>query len=350
MVLSDQILNFVTAEELRRHGAELTIAETHQAVEAAWQDIRSGAAMGGKAVLSLPEAEFWSQPDFIGYRESFASERLGWKLSSLYSVNPRFGGVKIIGANAFNRRRGLPRSTSTYLLLEKTTLRPIAIFDGTGLSAARTGTYASLILDTFVETPMKISVFLFGTGPVARSVIDCLSLTGAERIERIFIRSRLPENAIRFVDATAPSTPITLIPAEDNASLAECAFVITATNAREPVFEDHELARDVATLHLGGDEVPGAYLKRALRTGTVICDDLKTVSRRNSQSVSLYFSRKGLSLETTGPLLGIGELSAPTGWQDSRPGPVCVTCVGLPMLDLYAAEATWTKLLKARGQ
>ncbi|WP_065376457.1 ornithine cyclodeaminase [Ensifer adhaerens] len=349
MTLHEPVLNVVSTEELRRLGAELSVAETHEAVEAAWRDIRRGSSIGGKAVLSLPEDEFWAMPEFMGKRESFAAERLGWKLSSLYSVNPRFGGVKIIGANAYNRRRGLPRSTSTYLLLDKTTLRPVAIFDGTALSAARTGTYASLVLETFVETPMKISVFLFGAGPVARSAIDCLSLTATEHIERIFIRSRFPESAARLAEAAASSTQIALVPVADNAALVECAFVVTATNAREPIFEDHELARDAATLHLGGDEIPEAYLKRALRTGTVICDDLKTVSRRNSQSVSLYFSRRGLSLETAGPLLGIGEMSAPTGWQDSGPGPVCVTCVGLPMLDLYVAEATWEKLLKARG-
>lgn len=349
MTLHNPVLSVVSSEELRRLDAVLTVSETHDAVDDAWRDIRSGSAIGGKAVLSLCEDDFWAMPEFEAERESFASERLGWKLSSLYSVNPRFGGVKIIGANAFNRRRGLPRSTSTYLLLDKTTLRPVAIFDGTALSAARTGTYASLVLETFVETPMKISVFLFGAGPVARSVIDCLSFTGSERIERIFIRSRFPENATQLADAAASSTPIALVPVEDNAALADCAFVITATNSRDPVFDDHELARDAATLHLGGDEIPEAYLKRALRTGTVICDDLKTVSRRNSQSVSLHFSRRGLSLETAGPLLGIGELSAPAGWQGSSPGPVCVTCVGLPMLDLYVAEATWQKLVKARG-
>lgn len=349
MTLYEHALSVISTEELRRLGAELTIAETHTAVESAWRDIRVGAAIGGKAVLSLPEDQFWSLPEFEAERESFASERLGWKLSSLYSVNPRFGGVKIIGANAFNRRRGLPRSTSTYLLLEKTTLRPVAIFDGTSLSAARTGTYASLVLETFVETPMKISVFLFGAGPVARSVIDCLSLTGGERIERIFIRSRFPESAARLADSASSSTRIALVPVEDNAALADCALVVTATNAREPIFQDHELAKDAATLHLGGDEIPDPYLKRVLRTGTVICDDLKTVSRRNSQSISLYFSRRGLSLEAAGPLLGIGEMSAPTGWQGSSSGPVCVTCVGLPMLDLYVAEATWEKFLTRRG-
>lgn len=348
MSLGASMLNVVSTEELRCLGAELTIAETHDAVETAWRDIRNGSSIGGKSVLSLAEDEFWVMPEFAEERSTFCDERLGWKLSSLFSVNPRFGGVKIIGANAFNRRRGLPRSTSTYLLLEKATLRPIAIFDGTALSAARTGTYASLVLRTFISSHSRISVFLFGAGPVARSVIDCLSLTGAHRIERIYIRSKTVESAARLVGSASSSTPIALVPVSDNRNLSNCALVVTASNARGPLFEDCELAENAVSLHLGGDEVPEAYLQRALRSGSVLCDDLKTVSRRNSQSLSLYFSRKGLSLETVGSLLGIDELSSPHQKGGPFPGPVCVTCVGLPMLDLYVAEATWEKLSKAR--
>lgn len=340
-------VNIVSIAELRGLGAELTVSETHEAVDAAWRDIRSGQAIGGKAVLSLPEDDFWAIPEFADFREDFRYERLGWKLSSLFSVNPRYGGVKIIGANAFNRRRGYPRSTSTFMLLDKSTLRPIAILDGTAISAMRTGTYASVVMQLFLQHHAEFSLFLFGAGPVARSVVDCLSLTGAGRLNRIYVRSRTIESAVRFVEETAPTTAVPLIPVGDNAQLCECALVITASNARHPVFEDRELAPDAVTLHLGGNEVPIDYLQRAFRSGTVACDHIATVSRRNSQSLALYFSAKGLSLETIGPLLGVADLSSDITMEQLRPGPVCITCVGLPMLDLYVAEMTWNKYCEA---
>ncbi|HKY82563.1 MAG TPA: hypothetical protein VJM09_13945, partial [Sphingobium sp.] len=68
MTLHEPVLNVVSTEELRRLGAELSVAETHEAVEAAWRDIRRGSSIGGKAVLSLPEDEFWAMPEFMGKR------------------------------------------------------------------------------------------------------------------------------------------------------------------------------------------------------------------------------------------------------------------------------------------
>jgi ornithine cyclodeaminase/alanine dehydrogenase-like protein (mu-crystallin family) len=257
--------------------------------------------------------------------------------------------VKVIGANAFNRRLGLPRSTSTIVLLEKMTMRPVAVLDGTAISARRTGTYASTVFERCFGEGGEVSVFIFGAGPIARDVILCLDHVGSDRIREICVRSRTYEGAASMVAHTQPQTTIPLIPVADNSRLCDCAFVVTASNARQPVFEDGELAADAVTLHLGGDEVPQAYLQRALRTGTLVCDSLAMVSHRRSQSLALHFWRNGLSLETVGPLLGVHELSATQDWYSQPDGPVCITCVGLPMLDLYVAQATYEKYQKARG-
>jgi alanine dehydrogenase len=342
-------ITFVTAAELQAVGAELTTEDIHDAVDNAWREIRSGQAIGGKAVLSLREDDFWKTEQFAPFRESFSDERLGWKLSSLYSVNSRYAGVKIIGANAFNRRLGLPRSTSTFLLLEKFTLRPIVILDGTVLSAVRTGTYASVVAQRCIRSKTGTSVFIFGAGPVARSVVQSLDYALGDKITRFFVRSRTIESARSLTLSLAEETTIPLEPVCDNRSLRECAFVVTASNARYPLFSDEELCPEATTLHLGGDEVPEAYLQRVLRTGLVACDDLQTVSRRNSQSLALHFSRKGLSLEAIGRLIGIKELSSEEDWYEENARPVCVTCVGLPMLDLFVAQAAIDKYARAMG-
>lgn len=335
-------------DELQSKRADLTMAELLETITTAWSDIRAAKAFGGKAVLSLPETDFWERPEFSPFKADFTDQRLGWKLSSLYSVNTEFGAVKIIGANAFNRRLGLPRSTSTIVLLEKMTMRPVAVLDGTAISARRTGTYASTVFERCFRERGEVSVFIFGAGPIARDVILCLDHVGSDKIREIFVRSRTYEGAASMVAHTQPQTTIPLIPVADNSRLCDCAFVVTASNARQPVLEDRELAADAVTLHLGGDEVPQAYLQRALRTGTLVCDSLAMVSHRRSQSLALHFWRNGLSLETAGPLLGVHELSTTQDWYSKPDGPVCITCVGLPMLDLYVAQATYEKYQKAR--
>jgi alanine dehydrogenase len=236
-------ITFVTAAELQAVGAELTTEDIHDAVDNAWREIRSGQAIGGKAVLSLREDDFWKTEQFAPFRESFSDERLGWKLSSLYSVNSRYAGVKIIGANAFNRRLGLPRSTSTFLLLEKFTLRPIVILDGTVLSAVRTGTYASVVAQRCIRSKTGTSVFIFGAGPVARSVVQSLDYALGDKITRFFVRSRTIESARSLTLSLAEETTIPLEPVCDNRSLRECAFVVTASNARYPFLATRNSAR-----------------------------------------------------------------------------------------------------------
>ncbi len=74
----------------------------------------------------------------------------------------------MIGANAFNRLRGLARSNSTFILMEKFSMQPVAIIDATQLSATRTGVYASTVLGLCPMEKDRIDVFLFGAGRLPR--------------------------------------------------------------------------------------------------------------------------------------------------------------------------------------
>lgn len=324
-------------------GAGLAVAEVHDALDQAWTDIQNGRALGHKSVLSLPEEVFWQDAGLETRPVEFAGERLGWKLSCLYGANPDFAGVKVIGANAFNRLLGLRRSRSTYILMEKLTMQPLAIVDATALSAARTGAYASKVLGLCPIETDGITVFLFGAGPIAMAILTSLAERAAPRIARVYLKALRFESATALVASLSVTLPFDLVAVEDNRFLSDADFVVTATNSDKPVFEDDELRRDACLLHLGGDEVPVKTLRRVLRQGQVGCDDLETVSRRNSQSLALQFSRTGSSLEALGPHLGIQELSKTSDWHLQPGTPLSVTCVGLPVLDLYVVAALFQK-------
>lgn len=326
-------------------GCMLSVGEVHAVLDQAWADIRTGQASGAKSVLSLPEASFWKEAGYEVRPSEFSGERLGWKLSCLYGVNPRFAGVKVIGANAFNRMIGLPRSRSTFILMEKFSMQPLAIIDASRLSAARTGAYASLVLRLCLTNAARVEVFLFGAGPIAGAILASLAHSAGERIARVHVKARRLESAKALQAALSSELPFELVAVEDNRSLADADFVITATNSDRPVFADDELKPDACLLHLGGDEVPLETLRRILRQGQLGCDDLQTVSRRNSQSLALQYSRAGTTLEALGPHLGILELSKTEDWRLDRGSPVSVTCVGLPMLDLYVVAALYEKYL-----
>ena len=132
------------------HGV-LDGARLHEVACRAWADIASGTAYGLKSTISVSASEL---PEHKGLKRPVdLPERLGWKLSCLSSVNRTYGSVKIVGANALNRQAGLPRSSSTILLLDKLTMTPLCAMDATDVSAARTASYATVVMERFYSVP-----------------------------------------------------------------------------------------------------------------------------------------------------------------------------------------------------
>ncbi|MBG0511132.1 ornithine cyclodeaminase [Agrobacterium sp. MOPV5] len=331
-----------SATEIARDGALLDGKIIHEVAGKAWDDIARGSTYGTKSVLSITPGEIDRHP--LIKDAGSLEERLGWKLSCLSSVNGRYGAVKIVGANALNRQLGLPRSRSTIVLMDKFTLLPLCLLDGTDISAARTASYATLVLERLLAPRRDVSVFLFGAGPIAEKIILALDRCHGQRVREVLVRSRTVDSAIRLARSLGETVTFDIMPVRDNLDLGRCDFVITASNAMAPVFEASEIG-DAAVLHLGGDETPPAHLERALRCGRVLCDDVAMVSRRGSQSLALHFSRKGTTLEQLGSVLGIRPITAIMDPSEiGQEKPVHITCVGLPMLDLYVAAHVYETL------
>lgn len=308
-------------------------------VRTALRAFRQGDAYGVKAVLEPSPNELWplvgkATDDFYA-----DGERANWKLSALLSVNSTYGVVKIVGSHSYNRQHGIPRSTSTILLYDKLSMRTLAILDGTTLSAQRTGAYASIVVELVLPHREKFSVFLFGAGRVANAVVEDLMAHHPDRIDTLYVRSRTDMGAEDFVAHLATRVSFHIVAVKDLDSLPGCALVITASNADAPVFEAWQIGDDSVVLHLGGDETPAELVRYILEVGTVICDDITTVAHRCSQSLPLFFQRTGRSLELVADDYQIRNI-----WQilDDDVAtyrlPTLVTCVGLPVLDLYLAQ------------
>jgi alanine dehydrogenase len=318
-------------------------------VREALQAVGDGVAYGQKVVLQPKDDELLQLVPASELADRFAGERLNWKLSALVGLNDRYGAVKIVGSNAYNRVLGLPRSRSTILLFDKLTMRPIFIVDGTEISAARTGAYASIVLSFILGERSAASVFLFGAGKVAEKVVLDLQAHHAARVRTLYVMSRTPDSARRFAESLGARVSFPVV-ASEGAELGAAEYVITASNAREPLFAADALADGAVVLHLGGDETPAGFIRRALERGSVFCDDVHSVSHRNSQSLALYFSRAGRRLEDEAARYQVLNL-----WDALRQPrslhrlPALVTCVGLPVLDLYLVQRVF-ELARGRSE
>lgn len=340
--------------ELAAEVPVLSAREVGTLVRRALIDAREGRAYGSKLVVSPVNEELHALIGRGGVADELDGERLNWKLSALIGISERFGSVKLVGSNAYNKLTGAPRSQSTILLFEKLSMRPICMLDGTHISAARTGAYASIITDLFRPGARNLRIFLLGAGAVARCAVLDLAAHIGSRIEKLHIRGRTLASSKHLIEECASLCEFPLQAENDLSAMRECDVVITATNAAQPVFKATDVGPRTVVAHFGGNETPVEFVRTVLARGTVICDDAVCVGRRNSQSLALYFSRQGRSLGEEARELGIvdihPDMSLPLS---ARESPALVTCVGLPALDLYLAQHLYEQTRepsKADGQ
>ncbi|TXE51899.1 ornithine cyclodeaminase [Serratia ureilytica] len=313
-------------------------------------DLSKGICYGTKAVLQPQDSEIFPLIGIESLNERFARERLNWKLNALISANKKYGAVKIVGSNAYNRTKGLARSRSLLVLYDKLTMQPISIMDGTDISNMRTASYASIVAEFAFRECNNFSVFLLGAGCVAEKVIDDLDAHYGDRVSIVYVKSRSIEGAVEFAHNATRRVRFAIQPVNDFDTLKFSDFVITASNARSPVFNDAFLRDDAVILHLGGDETPTDFIARVLKTGTILCDDVEMVCHRGSQSLALFFSRQGRSLSMEAEQYKIHNLWHGLQEKKSKTGPVFITCVGLPVLDLYVAEWVYEESRKFNSQ
>jgi ornithine cyclodeaminase/alanine dehydrogenase-like protein (mu-crystallin family) len=338
----------ISSDDLARTGVALDPRVLHATAARMWADMSEGLTTGKKSVLLPSEPDLWASANYAPFRHRLGDERLGWKLSALSAIGPRLAGVKIVGANATNRFFGIKRSFSTILLLDKFSMRPVCLLEGTDISAARTATYASLVGEVLLRKRDQLNVFLFGGGPIAQSIVLALDGVLGARITRLWVKTRSLESAQALASSLPPMGSV-IEPVADTSKLCQANLIITASNAKHPVFASMDVSSDTVVLHLGGDETPVEFVSRTIEEGTLVCDDPAMVSQRNSQSLALYFSRRDLHLEDHAKALSVLGFSEYVAGKATDIGPTLITCVGLPSLDLYIAEHVYQAYSAAAG-
>ncbi len=172
-------------------------------------------------------------------------------------------GQKLATVSPANPDRGLDRIQAVYVVLDGETLRPLALLDGTELTAIRTPAVSAALVD--VVAPAEASeLVVFGTGPQGIRHVEALhAIRDVRRVTFIGRDAARRERAVADVarlglEARA-GTP-------DDVAGAD--LVVCATTATAPLFADGLVADHATVVAVGSHEprvreLPGALLGRA---------------------------------------------------------------------------------------
>ena len=205
---------------------------------------------------------------------------------SAYLKDMGAAGLKAIGYNLNNPKRGLPTITAVIILNDPATSFPIAILDGTSVTAIRTGAAGGVAAKYLARTSSRV-VGVIGSGVQGRWQVTALN--ELFDLEQIKVYSRSASNRRKYVDEMTKKLGIT-VQAVDNAKAAvvNTDIVVTATPAREPIVKKEWIQPGVHINAIGADE-PGKEEvdPTILMNAKIVVDDYHETMRRGEINVPL---------------------------------------------------------------
>jgi len=176
-------------------------------------------------------------------------------------------GIKVVTLFDDNARLGLPRIQALIALFDATTGSPLAVMDGTAVTAIRTGAASGAATDLLAR-PDSSTLALFGAGAQGRTQLAAVAAVRPIRKARVFDADR--DRAESFAREMGPALGLDVEPARSPAdALRDADVVCTATTSPAPVFSDGDLRPGVHINAVGSyqpavQEVPAETVRRAL--------------------------------------------------------------------------------------
>ncbi|MBP6804489.1 MAG: ornithine cyclodeaminase family protein [Chloroflexi bacterium] len=254
--------------------------------------------------------------------------------------------VKVVSVFPQNAQRGEPVIYGLVMALDAATGRPLAIMEGSSLTAIRTGAASGAATDVLAREDTAVAA-IFGSGVQARTQLEAVCTVRAIREVRIF--SLVPQQAIALAAEMAGQGPIpTNVRVVDKPETAvrNADVICTATTSNTPVFDGLHLTPGA---HING---VGAYLPTmqeidvaTVRRALVVVDSRTAVL---AEAGDLIIPLQNGDIAASHIHAELGEIV--TGLKTGRTDPQQITffkSVGLAAQDAVAARIVLRNALDA---
>jgi ornithine cyclodeaminase len=141
-------------------------------------------------------------------------------------------GVKLVGIQPANPKRGLPIIQGVYVLFDMRIGQPVALLDGAALTTLRTPMISALATDALARDDVR-SLGIIGTGPQAVAHVHAMRVVRPD-IEDVVVAGRTAAHVDRVVDELEAGGET--VHAGSYADAAACDVVCAATRADAALF------------------------------------------------------------------------------------------------------------------
>ncbi|VUT23779.1 MAG: Alanine dehydrogenase [Candidatus Methanolliviera sp. GoM_asphalt] len=202
------------------------------------------------------------------------------------------GGIKWVASFVQNPfKHGLPRSSSLIIINSFETGIPLAIMDGTIISAMRTGAVAGVACKYLANKDAR-TVGMVGAGVIGRTVLMAVKAV-LKDIVQVQIYDLFMERAEKFAKGMQDElkVPVSAVDSAEKA-LSNKDIIMTATPAKKPYVKAPWVAGGSLYLHMSGYECEYGVLSQSDK---IVVDNWEDVKARNSQTPALMLHDGKLS-------------------------------------------------------
>jgi alanine dehydrogenase len=256
----------------------LTMAEAIAAVEEAFRQQHLGTVdMPLRPTIRIPKHSgvVLFMPAYIGGEV----DALGMKVVSVYPNNPT--------------QHNLPTTLATILLHDPQTGSLLGIMDGTFITAMRTGAVSGVATKYLARQNAK-TVGIFGAGVQARTQLA--AMCAVRKIGRVLVYDAVFGLSSRFCAEMGQKLGLEAIPVENPREAVNGAdIIITASTAREPVFQGDWLAPGTHINGVGSHSPDSRELDTATIRRAKIVVDLRQAALKEAGDLLIPLSEGAIS-------------------------------------------------------
>lgn len=217
--------------------------------------------------------------------------------------------VKVASVHPGNAARDLPVVNALVLVIDVETGCPVAVMEGSYLTALRTGAATGLATELLSRKGAKVAA-IFGAGAQARTQLAAIA--AVRRIERVYVYAPRPERVKSFIDEMGMRLggELRLIAADSaKQAVSEADIICAATSSATPVFDGADLKEGAHVNGVGSfkpemRELDAVTLKRAAK----IVVDTRDGAMSEAGEIIQAIARGEIREENI--YAGIGEIAA----------------------------------------
>lgn len=275
----------------------------------------------------------------------FTKENGDLRIMPSYSESLKMAGTKIVNVHPNNPKKGLKTVMASILLNDPKNGMPIALMDGTYITAMRTGAAGAVATKYLAKADAK-TLGIVGAGEQAFTQIICIN--AVKKMKDIFVFDLNPDR-VKTLATRLKKYGIIIKPAESLKQAVQQDVVVTTTPSRKPIIKREWILPGTHINAIGADAEGKEELDpQILKDAKIVIDDWAQASHSGEINVPVH---EGIIKESD-VHGGLGDIVAKKLAGRSNNEEITVfDSTGLGVQDLYTAALVYkTALTKKIGK